>query len=255
MSKLYVFGDSYTTPDMCVDPQDSFWGLAGVELGVDQIINASRQINSFDTVCQLLIGMQNEYTYDWENDYFIIGIPPLERITTFFPERVDMPIHTEKATWKDYNAKIYNTATFESFDTVIQAHNSLFSLQFFGGDQQLTIHADRSWLETQVLRELYLLTNWLDSNNAKYLICNLSKPLDEGNWWGPSDVVLNHAIGHTNCILFNKTYYSVNEGIHIPPDADTVPHDPYSGHHGAAGNKLYYEASVRQTMTELGWIL
>ena len=243
MSKLFVFGDSYATPDKCVEPKDSLWGLTGVELGVDEIVNVSREVNSFDSVCQLLIGMQNEYTYDWDNDYFIIGIPPLERITVF---------DDHKNT--SYAAKLFNPKTFESFDTSIQAHSGLVSLQFYGTDKILTIHADRSWLETQVLREIYLLTKWLDSNNAKYLICNLSKPLDEDNRWGPSDIVLNHAIEHNNCIIFNKTYYSVNVGINIPPDADTVPTDPYSGHHGAEGNKLYYETSLKRKMVELGWI-
>ena len=83
MNKLYVFGDSYITPYKNVDPQDSFWGLAGKHLGVEQIINVSRISNSFDSVCQLLIGMQNQYNYNWREDFFIIGLPPLERITIF----------------------------------------------------------------------------------------------------------------------------------------------------------------------------
>mgnify|MGYP001181695378 CR=1 FL=1 len=83
MNKLYVFGDSYSTPYACVDPQDSFWGLAGKQLGVEQIINVSRPSNSFDSVCQLLIGMQNQYEYNWKEDFFIIGVEikaPIEPI-------------------------------------------------------------------------------------------------------------------------------------------------------------------------------
>ena len=83
MNKLYVVGDSFTTPYVCVDPQDSFWGLAGKQLGVEQIVNVSRPSNSFDSVCQLLIGMQNQYEY---NGNFILfgGSSPI-KIDNFYP--------------------------------------------------------------------------------------------------------------------------------------------------------------------------
>lgn len=231
MSRLFVFGDSYTTPYICVDPVDSFWGLAAAHLALDEIINASRPVNSFDSVCQLLIGIQNEYKYDWQNDWFIVGIPPLERITVF-----DNHKDTE------YNAKIINVNTWQEIDTSIQSHRGLISKQFYGGDQFLTVHADRSWTETQILREIFLITQWLDKQNAKYLVCNLSKPLDKNNRWGPSEFVLDYAINHTRCIVFDDTYYSVNVGVNLPPDAEDS--DSWHGHHGPDGNKHYFKTSI-----------
>ena len=233
MNKLYVFGDSYTTPYVCVDPQDSFWGLAGKHLGVEQIINVSRHSNSFDSVCQLLIGMQKQYKYNWKEDFFIIGVSHLERITIFDDHK-----DTEyKSTIfdQDWN-KIYTT---------IEAHRGLVSKQFYGEDQFLITHADRSWTETQILREIYLLTKWLDGVGANYLICNVSKPLDENNLWGPSEFVLKHAIDHDRCLLFDNTYYSVNYNIHKPTDYDLYG---WNGHHGAEGNKLYYETSIKDKL-------
>ena len=53
-----MFGDSYSTPDVCVSPQESFWGLTASALGVDTVVNCSRSKISFDSVCQMLIGEQ-----------------------------------------------------------------------------------------------------------------------------------------------------------------------------------------------------
>ena len=233
MNKLYVFGDSYTTPYVCVDPQESFWGLAGKQLGVEQIVNVSRPVNSFDSVCQLLIGMQNQYKYNWKEDFFIIGLPPLERITIFDDHK-----DTE------YKSKIIDR-DWNEIGTTIEAHRGLVSKQFYGEDQFLITHADRSWTETQILREIYLLTKWLDGVGANYLICNVTKPLLEDNWWGPSEFVLKHAIDHDRCLLFDNTYYSVNYDIHKPADYDLYG---WYGHHGAEGNKLYYETSIKDKL-------
>ena len=233
MNKLYVFGDSYTTPHLCVDPQDSFWGLAGQYLGVEQIVNVSQSGNSFDSICQLLIGMQNQYKYNWKEDFFIIGLPPLERITVF-----DNHKDTE------YKSIIFNQ-DWNVIETTIEAHRGLESIQFYGEDKFLITHADRSWTETKLLREIYLLTKWLDSVNAKYLISNNSKPLDKENFWGPSEFVLKHAIDHNRCLLFENTYYSVNYNIHKPTDYDRYG---WFGHHGAEGNNLYYETSIKDKL-------
>ena len=80
-NRLWVFGDSYSTPNVCVSPEESFWGLAASMLSVDTVINCSRPKISFDSVCQMLIGEQQRYNFN--RDFFIIGLPPLERITVF----------------------------------------------------------------------------------------------------------------------------------------------------------------------------
>ena len=228
--KLWVFGDSYTTPNVCVDPQDSFWGLLATHLGVPTIKNCSRPVNSFDAVCQLLVGLQREI--HWDTDIVLIGIPPLERITVFdnFKNTEYLGHTIDTDTWQD-----------QQFD--ISAHRGLVSLQNYGTDKELIIHHDRSWLETQTLRTVFLLTQWLDNINASYMIVNLSKDFDPANVWGPSNFVLTYCIDHPRCIMFKDTYHGINIGVNKPADSDTP-----EGHHGPAGNRYFFEKSLLPTM-------
>lgn len=228
-----MFGDSYTTPNVCVEPRDSFWGLTASELGIKQIVNCSRPVNSFVSVQHLLISMSDQI--NWARDLIFLGIPPLERITVF-----DNYQDTE------YLGHLFDTTTWieDKFD--IPAHRGLVSLQNYGTDRQLIVHADRSWTETDILRQIFLLTKWLDSVGARYLILNLSKDFDENNAWGPSDFVLPYCKSHKNCVLFKNTYHGINIGINKPADSDTP-----EGHHGPAGNKYFFEQSLLPQLKEL----
>lgn len=227
-NKLWVIGDSYSTPGICVDPKDSFWGLVASYCNIPKIENCSRFGNSFDSVCQLLVGMQTNY--NWETDLFLIGMPPLERITIFDDHK-----NTE------YIGAEFDTVTWKRSNFSIESHRGLETLLNFGNDKTLVTYHDRSWTETQVLRTLFLLTTWLDSKNANYVIINLSKPFDINNCWGPSEFVLSHAINHPRCILFKDTYQSVNIDRHPPADFDK---HGWNGHHGPAGNKCFFEESL-----------
>jgi len=234
-NNLWVFGDSFTTPNFYVNPCDSFWGLSANQLNAKNIINCSWPSNSFDSVCHMVISMQKQY--DWENDVIFIGIPPLWRLTIF-------------DNYKDtrYNGHSIDTTTWKSKKFEILCHTGLENF-LVGGNKLLTIFEDRSWTETQTLRTIFLLTTWLDSKNAKYLIYNLSDPLDADNIWGPSNFLLPYCKDHKNCILFKDTYYSVNVGINSPPDANKS--DMWKGHHGPAGNKLFFEKSISPKLKEL----
>ena len=228
-NKLWVFGDSYTTPGLCVNPQDSFWGLTAQHFKISSIKNCSKSVNSFDSVCHLLISMQDQY--DWDNDLFLIGIPPLERITVFdnFKDTAYFGHEIDANTWTSNHFKI-------------PYHHGLIGMQNYGSNKELIIHSDRSWVETQALRTIFLLTTWLDSKNANYLIVNLSKPMDKDNLWGPSEFVLPFCQNHNRCILFEDTYYSVNVNLNEP--ADFKQHG-WHGHHGPAGNAHFFETSIK----------
>ena len=230
--KLWVFGDSYTTPDVCVDPQESFWGLTAEKLGIDTIVNCSRPVNSFTSVQHLLVSMSQQI--NWATDLVLIGIPPLERITVF-----DNYKDTEYLGHKIDT----NTWVVDKFD--IPIHRGLVSLQNYGTDRQLILHSDRSWLETDVLRQVFFLTQWLDKINANYLILNLSKDLDDNNIWGPSNFVLPYCKEHNRCILFKNTYHGVNVGVNKPADSDTP-----EGHHGPAGNAYFFNQALLPKLKE-----
>jgi hypothetical protein len=227
-NKLWVFGDSYTTPNVCVEPKDSFWGLVATHAGIETIVNCSRPVNSFDSVLQLVLGLQSQF--DWQNDLLLIGMPPLERITVF-----DDYKNTQ------YLGHTIDTETWQATNFDIACHRSLVCLQNYGKDKTLIIHDDRSWLETQVLRSLFLLTNWLDRSNANYVIINLSKQLDKSNQWGPSEFFLPYVENHNRCVVFEDSYHAINLNKNPPADYDEFGWD---GHHGAIGNKYFFENSL-----------
>ena len=236
-NKLWVFGDSFTTPNICVDPKDSFWGLAAKSLDVKTIFNSSWTSNSFDSICHTLISMQEHY--DWDNDVFFIGIPPLWRLTVF-----DNYKNTQ------YNGHDINCTTWQSNKVDIPCHTGLVNIGAHSAvDKLFVIFEDRSWTETQTLRTVFLLTSWLDSKKANYLIYNLSDPLDLNNRWGPSEFLLPYCAEHSRCILFEDTYYSVNVGINVPPDSNET--DKWRGHHGPAGNELFYKKSIATKLKQL----
>ena len=226
--KLWVFGDSYSTPNYFVEPGDSYWGLAATHLKIPKIANLSASGNSFDSIEQLLVSTQEDI--DWTNDFIFIGIPPLERITLFddFKDTEYIGRNIDTNSWE-----------IEEFD--VPGHRGLVSRQFFNKDQYLVIHSDRAWLETQALRKVFLLTQWLDSNKANYLIQNFSKPLDLDNQWGPAEFVSNYVKNHSRCIILDNTYYSVNVNINRPADFDQYG---WFGHHGAIGNLRYFEKGI-----------
>jgi hypothetical protein len=232
--KLWVFGDSYTTPSVCVEPKDSFWGLTAVELGINTVVNCSRPVNSFGSVQQLVIGMRDQI--DWQHDLVLIGVPPLERITVFDDHKDTSYLahQIDTQTWK-----------IETFD--VACHRGLIGLQNYGTDRRLILHSDRSWLETDVLRQIFLLTQWLDGLAARYLILNLSKDLDRNNRWGPSEPVLDYCINHPRTILFEKTYHGINIGVNKPADSDTP-----EGHHGPAGNRYFFDKSLLPKLKACG---
>lgn len=231
-NKLWVFGDSYTTPNLCVSPKESFWGLTATKLGIDTIVNCSRPVNSFTSVQHLLVGMSQQI--NWDNDLVFIGIPPLERITIFDNHKDTEYLGHQIDT---------NTWAVDKFD--IPIHRGLVSLQNYGTDRQLILHSDRSWLETDVLRQVFFLTQWLDKINANYLILNLSKNLDDNNIWGPSNFVLPYCKEHNRCILFKNTYHSINIGVNKPADSDAP-----EGHHGPAGNAYFFNQALLPKLKE-----
>ena len=230
--KLWVFGDSYSTPNVCVSPNESFWGLTATHCNIPTIMNCSRPVNSFDSVCHLLISEQTRY--NWNKDLFLIGIPPLERITVF-DDYKDTP----------YYGHDIDTKTWQSNEFQLQSHHGLVGLQNYGTDQLLVLHNDRAWTETQTLRTIFLLTTWLDSNNANYVIVNLSKSFDSSNIWGPSNFLLPYSMNHPKCIMFKDTYHEINIDINQPADFKAYG---WNGHHGPAGNKYFFEESLLPTM-------
>jgi hypothetical protein len=227
-----VFGDSYSTPNICVDPEQSFWGLAAAHLQVSTIVNCSRPKLSFDSISHVLVGEQQQYR--WDKDFFIIGVPPLERITVF-------------DNFKDTAllSSVFDTSSWVAEQQKINSHHGLINLQYKELDKISVIISDRSWIESQLLRQIFLLTQWLDSQQASYAIVNLSKDLDANNVWGPSQFILDYCIAHPRCEIFKNSLYNCNLNLNKP--ADFTQYGWY-GHHGSTGNKHFFETTVKNKL-------
>ena len=226
-----MLGDSYSTPGYCVSPVDSFWGLAASHLEVETVLNYSWPGNNLDSIVHILISEQNKI--DWAQDFLLIGIPPLERLTVFDD-------------FKDtkYNVNQLDTTTWTMEPVPLTCHTGLKNIPGWEAEK-MVVYSDRSWTETQALSKLFLLASWLDSVGASYLVANLAKPLDENNAWGPTEFLLPWAKSRSDMILFNDTYYSVNEHVHKPADFYRFK---WQGHHGPAGNKHFFEKSIKNRL-------
>jgi hypothetical protein len=233
--RLWVFGDSFCTPGVCVDPQDSFWGLCARHLSCHEILNRSWSGNSVTGVMHTLISCQHQY--DWEQDFFIVGIPPLERLTVFdgHLDSITMGSNISTESW---------TAT----PSEIMCRHGLRDIRF-GQDVNTVLFEDRAWTEVQAMMYVYLLDNWLQSKTRNYVIVNLSKPFDVHNVWSCSEFLLPTLKGLDKAILFHDTYQSVNIDVHRPVDFDLYG---WNGHHGAPGNGYFFKKSFLPKLHECG---
>lgn len=223
-----MFGDSFSTPNFCVEPQQSFWGLVATALKIPTIVNCSYPGQSFDSVKHILVHQRQQYS--WNEDLFLIGIPPLERLTFNIKEGSTVATHGHK----------YETSTWTGEKFEIKCHYEL--TQDLDLCARVMAHYEsRQWLETQAMTEIFLLTSWLDSVDAKYLIINLSHDFDFSNSWSTAQSAIEYCQKHNRCMLRDDTYQSINLGINKPADYEQFG---WSGHHGPAGNEYFFERSL-----------
>lgn len=234
-NNLWVFGDSFSTPNFCVEPADSFWGLAAVDAQVQLIHNYSWPGTSFSSVLHMLVTMQDQL--DFAQDLIFVCVPPLERLTVFdnFKDTRWTGSMIEPGIWKQQSVSMDCMTGLEH----LQSHQ----------DKMFAIHEDRSWTEAQAMRDIFFLTQWLDSHRANYMVLNLSKPFDENSVWNPSTFLLPYCLNHPRCMLYKDTYQSVNYEINPPADFDQYG---WHGHHGPVGNHYFYDQSLKPTMLRIG---
>lgn len=234
LSKLWVFGDSFTSPNYFVEPQESFWGLAAQELGVDRIVNCSRAGNSFETVLQQLIGLST--LINFEQDTIFVGIPPLGRQLVF-----DNGNNTQ------YWATVFdlNGSAVDEFE--IAATRGLMT-RHIGDSRQEALWWNSSLDEVRTMREVFLIDHWLSKLTQRYLVLNLSRPFDSATKWAPATTLVSNVQDNPHFIIFDKTYYSINYKVNRPADSDKYG---WHGHHGPAGNLHYYKNAVLPKLKEL----
>lgn len=239
MKRLIVFGDSFSSTNYCVDVDCSFYGRLGKELGVDLIVNYSWPGNDLTTIKHLVVNEIDQF--DPENDYVVVGIPPIERVTLYDSDNADIRSFSRMlidSSWQVKNEKI----------------------SFLQGTMSGPIHDlvpgyiavyDRSWHEAMTLTDVNLLHGFLDSKKFRHIIVNLTQPFDSETQWNTLTNLIRLTKQHPNNIIFDKTYYSVNYQKHIPVDYDRYG---WFGHHGADGNQRWYEEAINPLVKSLGWV-
>ena len=236
LKKLNVFGDSYTTPSVCVDPSKSFWGLMAQDLSVSCVDNYSHSGFSLDHVIHILL---NE-TFNFESDYFLIGIPPLLRYIEY----------------SDNFNTTWNRCTFDpKFNETKQLISSLNNTHRFKCEDRCkdqVVEVSAEWADVQALEKIYLLHQYLRSKQTKFMIVNLTRPIIFQDSWPAGKSIMLKTKQLSECILFDNTFYSTNYDDQIKP----ADYDQYGwvGHHGAEGNSNWYNKVIKLKMIKLNWI-
>lgn len=240
---LIVIGDSFSTPYFCVEPRDSFWGLAANDLQVDNIINYSHSGLALDLILHILLNEQ----FDWENSYFILGVPPLARVGLFVDNNIP----------KRTSAYMFN----KQFDSWKIGCNSLTNCcwldyaEVFSKEKYFLSKYDHSWQELMSLEKILLVHSFMKMRNAKFIIANLTAPILLQEDWEVGKTVMQSCNQLPECILFKNTLFDVNQQDNIKP-VDRDPDDPdcWFGHHGPEGNANWYQKVLIHKMKELAWL-
>lgn len=238
--KLNVFGDSYTTPNFCVAPADSFWGLIAQTLNVATIDNYSHPGFSLDHIVHIIL---NE-DFNFEQDYFIVGIPPLIRYIGY-NDKFDTVWH------KNSYTPPFDNPCKTTVESLTNTQRFRFDEQF-KNDKSGALRFSAEWNDVQCLEKIYLLHQYLMSKSAKFVMVNLSNPVHYQDLWPAGKTIMTKVSQLKECIIFDHTYYSVNYQDKIKP-ADFDQHS-WQGHHGAEGNKNWYTKILEPKIKELGWI-
>lgn len=224
---LRIFGGSTSVPGNFVDPQDSFWGLTALAMDIDHIVNYSWNGCGFDSIIHIMISEQLEF--NWDNDFFLVVVPPLERWTVF-----DNHKNTQTT------ARLFDTKKWQSESFEVKSHRGLINISFHM-DKSTVMFEDRAWTEVNTMKNIFFLTQWLDSIKANYLIVNGSKPMDKDNVWAPNAFLLPYCLSHPKINIFSNTYSSVNINVNWPSDFDD---HSWNGHHAAPGNQRFFELGI-----------
>lgn len=241
MSKLYVFGDSYSTPNYCVEPRDSWWGLLAQDLGqrIQGTHNFSWPGNNIDSIAHVIVSNISLFQSD---DYIVIGIPPLQRLTMFNPEKEKWP-----------KKVIFDQQLTEQDQEDVLCHRGLAQYGVHEMDQQFVLLWNASWIEAQTLRSLLTLDVYITAQTGcrNIVFLNLAVPFQPLTEWPVLRSLQTQALDNDRMLLFNDTYYTVNLERHRPVDFGT---HGWFGHHGPAGNRNWYDSTLRPMFGRLGWL-
>jgi hypothetical protein len=172
-------------------------------------------------------------------DYVVIGVPPIERFTVYDLDGSAPSVHTFFGNLEPMHQQ------------VLTEHDGLGQVTTHQLGQSYVMSWNRSWQEAQVLRELFLLKQYIQGWTPNILIVNLAEPFQPKTEWPTLASIQRRFLADPRSMLFDNTYYSVNKNVNRPVDFDT---HGWHGHHDAVGNQHWFSTVLLPKMKELQWV-
>lgn len=221
---VYVDGDSYTTPNFCVDSKDSYWQLFG------NYLNA-RSITNYAYAGKSNTGMiRNAMRFVLDNPdsevFVLLGFSHLERLDYF-----DINFS------KGHQPDIKNPNPSE---------RGVRSCPLYSSAQpDEIIKYDREFEESIFLSQLLSAYGFFKNKNIKFIFHFCSVPLLQDNLRPLINTFLIEIKQYKEIVnLFDNTYMTLNQKLGIKPS----DFNQYSwmGHHGEQGNKAYADFLINK---------
>jgi hypothetical protein len=204
-------------------------------LQVGTVENYSWPGNNIDSISHLIVAGAGFS----QKDYVVIGVPPIERFTVYDPDG-QVP------------SKQRFFGNLEPMDQQpLREHDGLRQVTTHQLGQGYVMAWNRSWQEAQVLRELFLLKQYIQGWTPNVLILNLAEPFQPKTEWPTLNSVQRRFLADPHSMLFDNTYYSVNKNVNRPVDFDT---HGWHGHHDVVGNQHWFNTVLLPKMKELQWV-
>lgn len=251
MRKLYVFGDSFATPYVCVDPKESFWGLSAKELKVDEIYSYAWSGNGLENIIHTILN--EPIDFNDSNSYYIIGIPPLLRHSIYYDNKIKgIP-----------SSSAINDRNLYKFSKDFEKVNPIDALSLTGvgnwefektfrNDREYVSYFHAEWRDILSLEKIYLLDSFLKNKNAKFMIVNLTVDIHYQDQWPAGKEIMKKINELNTCFMFADSYHDLNTRDGIKP-ADYERYG-WMGHHGPEGNLNWYNKHIKKNMINLGWV-
>lgn len=244
-NRLYVYGDSYATPDFCVSVENSFWGLLAKDLEVDRVYNSASPGTSLDSISHRIVSTVDVIP---EGSLLLVGIPILERFSTW-QNHVDGIEYNNTTSFAVGNIVFGKDLKPVASTSTGSSHDIISMSLYDNPSEAIILHTDRVWLEISAMRTVLLLDQYIKSKGLECMFICLEQEFEISEYECTKNLI-EAVLKMPNQILFENTLHSINRGVYKPVDYDKYG---WQGHHGPAGNKNFYYNSLRPHMVKAGF--
>jgi hypothetical protein len=212
---LYVDGDSYSQPGVCVDPPLSYWSLFGKHINADKIVNYAYSGKSMSGMvrCAVRFAIDNK-----DHDvFFLLGFSHLARFDVGF--QLDVKNNPNPA-------------------------ESGISSKSFADDHSRTLGHVSSLLEADLYANIVMLDTLLNTMKFKHIFHNMIEIHKAPDV--PMLTSLKKEVNARTSVVnfFGNTYFDHGKKHNIKP----VDFDKFGwvGHHGPEVNGIYADYLIQQ---------